>query len=51
MSTSLMIYVFIFKCDIEEEKGLHSMQIDVQLPGQMMGARPPSAAYCSTTNT
>jgi hypothetical protein len=46
-----MIYVFIFRSDIEQEKDLHSMQIDVQLSGKIVGARPPSAAYCSTTNT
>ena len=27
------------------------MQIDVQLSGKIVGARPPSAAYCSTANT
>ena len=46
-----MIYVFIFRSDIEEEKDLHSMQIDVQLSGKTVGALSPSAAYCSTTNT
>ena len=46
-----MIYVVIFRSDIEQEKSLHSMQIDVQLSGQIVGARPLSAAYCSTTNT
>ena len=46
-----MIYVFIFRSDIELEKDLHSMQIDVQPSGKIVGARPPSAAYCSTTNT
>jgi hypothetical protein len=29
MSTSEMIYVFIFRSDIEQEKGLHSMRIHV----------------------
>ena len=51
MSTSLMIHIFIFRSDIEQEKGSHSMQIDVQLSGQMEGAGPPSTAYRSTTNT
>ena len=46
-----MIYVFIFRSDIEQEKGLHSMQIDVQLSGQMVRAQPLLAAYCSATNT
>ena len=46
-----MIYVFIFRSDIEQETCLHSMQIDVQLSGKIVGARPPSAAYCSTANT
>ena len=27
------------------------MEIDVQLSGKIVGALPPSAAYCSTTNT
>ena len=43
MPTSEMIYVFIFRSEIEQEKGLHSMRIDVQLSGQMVGARPSSA--------
>ena len=51
MSTSQMIHVFIFRSDIERQKGLHSMQIDVQFSGKMVGARPPSAAFCSMTNT
>ena len=46
-----MIYVFIFRSDIEQEKGLHTLQIDVQLSGQMVTAQPLSAAYYSTTNT
>ena len=37
-----MIYVFIFRSNIEQEKGLHSMQIDVQISDQMLGARPSS---------
>jgi hypothetical protein len=45
-----MIYFFIFRSDIEQEIGLHSLQIDVQLSGKIVEARPPSAAYCSTTN-
>ena len=39
-----VIYAFIFRSEIEQEKGLHSMQIDVHLSGQMVGARPSSAA-------
>jgi hypothetical protein len=46
-----MVYVFIFKSDIEQEKDLDSMQIDVQLSGKIVGARPPSAVYFFTTNT
>ena len=46
-----MIYVFIFRSDVEQAKGLHSMQIDVQLSGKIVGALPPSAAYYSTKKT
>ena len=46
-----MVYVFIFRGDIEQETYLHSMQIDVQLSDEIVVARPPSAADCSTANT
>jgi hypothetical protein len=46
-----MIYFLIFRSDIEQERGLYSLQIDVQLSGKIVGARPPSAAYSSMTNT
>ena len=51
MSTSEMIYGFTFRSDIEQEKDLHSMRIDVRFPGKIVGARPPSAACCSMANT
>lgn len=46
-----MMYVFIFRSGIEQEKDLNSMRIDVQLAGKIVGVRPPSAAYGSTVNT
>ena len=51
MSTLEMVYVFIAESDLEQGKDLYSMQIDAQLSVKIVGAQPPSLAYCSTTNT